>query len=75
MTQLPKYTYLYGFTKQDVAALSSQPYREAIQAKIDAAKALLARLIPGTYLESDTTRVNDVIKAIKFNQQLLDELS
>ena len=74
MTTLPKYTYLYGFTKEQITALSSQPYAEAIQIKIDAAKALNGRLMQPGFMNRDNTRINDVGKAIKFNKELLEEL-
>lgn len=72
--QLPKYTYLYGFTKEQITALSSQPYEQAIQTKIEAAKALNVRLMQPDFMDRDNTRINDVGKAIKFNKQLLEEL-
>ena len=71
---MPKYTYLYGFTKEQITALSSQPYEQAIQTKIKAAKALNIRLKQPNFMDRDSTRINSVDKAIKFNQQLLEEL-
>ena len=71
---LPTYTYLYGFTKEEVQSLAETPYREAIEYKIRAAKALNVRLLQGTYIDSDTNRINAVQKAIKFNETLLEEL-
>ena len=71
---LPKYTYLYGFTKEEITALADSPYKEAIEYKIRAAKALSIRLLSDTYMESDTVRVKAVLKAVKFNEELLEEL-
>jgi len=71
---LPKYTYLYGFTKDQIITLAQAPYAVAIQTKINAAKGLNERLLSGTYLEADTNRINAVSKAIKFNEELLSEL-
>lgn len=74
MTTLPKYTYLYGFTKKQITALSTQPYAEAIQTKIDAAKALNVRLHDPDFMSRDSQRIQDVNRAIKFNKELLEEL-
>jgi len=74
MITMPKYAYLYGFTKEQITALSSQPYEQAIQTKIKAAKALNIRLKQPNFMDRDSTRINSVDKAIKFNQQLLEEL-
>ena len=71
---LPKYTYYYGFSKDEVIKLAEMPYKEALELKINAAKGLAERLLQGSYIDSDTNRVNAVQKAIKFNQELLEEL-
>ena len=71
---LPEYTYYYGFTKEQIVALADTPYKQALNIKIDFAKALLSRLVDRPFMNQDTFRCNDVAKAIKFNQSLLDEL-
>ena len=71
---LPEYTYYYGFTKEQIIALADVPYKQALHSKIESAKALLARLLALPFMEQDTTRCNDVAKAIKFNESLIDEL-
>ena len=71
---LPPYTYYYGYSKQSVELLANMPYREAILDKISSAKQLLDRLLNKPFLEQDTARINDVSNAIKFNQELWDEL-
>lgn len=72
---LPPCTYLYGLLPSDIATLIEMTYFDAIQFKITSAKALLSRLLHKPYQAQDTTRINDVIKAIKFNTELLKELS
>lgn len=71
---LPEYTYYYGFTKEQIIALADVPYKQALLNKIESAKALLNRLINIPFMEQDTTRCNDVAKAIKFNESLINEL-
>ena len=71
---LPEYTYYYGFTKEQIIALANIPYKQALLSKIDSAKLLLSRLLDKPFMEQDTTRSNDVLKAIKFNESLIDEL-
>ena len=64
---LPPYTYYYGYSKEYVILLASMPYREALQDKIAAAKALLSRLLYKPFQAQDSARINDVQKASKFN--------
>ena len=71
---LPEYTYYYGFTKEQITALADLPYKQALLSKIESAKSLLSRLLDKPFMEQDTTRCNDVAKAIKFNESLIDEL-
>ena len=63
--------YLYDL---DPNLLSNLSYVEAINLKIDSAKKLIKVLFEPSYMNRDNTRINDVYKAIKFNQALLDEL-
>ena len=72
---LPEYTYYYGFTKEQIIALADIPYKQALLSKIQSAKALLSRLLDKPFMEQDTIRSNDVVKAIKFNESLIDELN
>ena len=63
--------YLYDL---DPKLLSNLSYVEAINLKIDSAKKLIKVLFEPSYMDRDNTRINDVNKAIKFNQALLEEL-
>lgn len=71
---LPEYVYYYGCTKEQIIALADMPYKQALHTKINYARELLHRLLNIPFMEQDTTRCNDVAKAIKFNESLLDEL-
>ena len=63
--------YLYDL---DPKLLINLSYVEAINLKIDSAKKLIKVLFEPSYMDRDNTRINDVNKAIKFNQALLEEL-
>ena len=63
--------YLYDLDPKSLINLS---YVEAINLKIDSAKKLIKVLFEPNYMNRDNTRINDVYKAIKFNQALLEEL-
>ena len=63
--------YLYDLDPKLLIKLS---YVEAINLKIDSAKKLIKVLFEPSYMDRDNTRINDVNKAIKFNQALLEEL-
>lgn len=63
--------YLYDLDPKSLINLS---YVEAINLKIDSAKKLIKVLFEPDYMNRDNTRVNDVYKALKFNQALLEEL-
>ena len=63
--------YLYDL---DPKLLINLSYVEAINLKIDSAKKLIKVLFEPNYMNRDNTRINDVYKAIKFNQALLEEL-
>ena len=63
--------YLYDLDPKLLIDLS---YVEAINLKIDSAKKLIKVLFEPSYMDRDNTRINDVNKAIKFNQALLEEL-
>lgn len=71
---LPKYVYYYGFTKEQIKNLADMPYKKALLEKIKSAKGILARLLDVPFMDQDTSRINAVAKAIKFNEQLLEEL-
>ena len=63
--------YLYDL---DPKLLINLSYVEAINLKIDSAKKLIKVLFELNFMNRDNTRINDVNKAIKFNQALLEEL-
>lgn len=63
---------LYGISPKDLAEMN---YKQALEYKIQEAKALLAKLLEPNFMEQDTHKINRVNKAIKFNQQLLAELN
>ena len=63
--------YLYDLDPKLLVNLS---YVEAINLKIDSAKKLIKVLFEPSYMNRDNARINDVYKAIKFNQALLEEL-
>ena len=71
---LPTCTYLYGLLPSDLPSLSSMTYSDALSFKISQAKSLLSRLLHKPFQSQDSHRINDVMKAIKFNQRLMDEL-
>ncbi len=72
--QLPTCTYLYGLTPEQIKILADTPYSKALQFKVDCAESLNERLHEPDFMNRDTDRINAVLKAIKFNKQLLDEL-
>jgi hypothetical protein len=72
---MPDYTYLYGFTADQVANLTTMPYVEALKHKTKHANELANRLLSVHFTEQDASRINRVLKAAKFNQQLIQELS
>ena len=62
---------LYGISPKDLADL---PYKQALQLKIQGAKAILIKLLEPNFMDRDSHRINKINKAIKFNEQLLKEL-
>ena len=62
---------LYGISPKD---LTNLPYKQALQLKVQGAKAILTKLLEPNFMEQDTYKINKVNKAIKFNEQLLKEL-
>jgi len=71
---IPTYTYLYGYTKEQVIELKDLKHDEALHKKIRDAKALASRLLDKDYMEIDDYRVNRVLEAVEHNEELLDEL-
>lgn len=71
---LKPYVYYYGFDEVSIQRLKEMKYEEAISYKLSASKALLHRLLDVNMTQRDNTRINDVYKAIKFNEELLEEL-
>ena len=63
--------YLYDL---DPKLLINLSYVEAINLKIDSAKKLIRVLFEPNFMDRNNSRINDVYKAIKFNQALLEEL-
>ena len=63
--------YLYDL---DPKLLINLSYVEAINLKIDSAKKLIKVLFEPSFMDRNNPRINDVYKAIKFNQALLEEL-
>lgn len=73
-SNLPTYTYLYGYTPETIKAIRTMPYEDALKDKIRMAKELNVRLLKPDFMVRDDYRINDVLKAIIFNNQLLKEL-
>ena len=71
---MTQYEYLYNTTKEEMQEFNKLLYTEALNLKVQKAKQLLVTLYEPHYLDRDTTRINSVVKAIKFNIKLLDEL-
>lgn len=63
---------LYGISPKQLADI---PYKQALQLKIEGAKAILVTLLEPNFMDRDSHKINKVNKAIKFNQQLLAELN
>ena len=63
--------YLYDCDGEDFAGMS---YEDALLYKISCAKDLVAKLSEISYQNRDTKRINDVLKAIEFNKELLREM-
>lgn len=63
--------YLYDCNPEDFSSLN---YVNAINYKLDRARALIHDLVYTPYQDRDNNRVNHVFKAIKFNESLLHEL-
>lgn len=72
---LPPCTYLYGLLPTEVALLGAMTYFEALQFKVDRGNELARRLLSKPYQAQDSARINNVLKAIKFNTELIKELS
>jgi len=71
---LPKYTYYYGMSREEVRELGKWSVKYYFRQRISLGKKLLRKLLEKSFMEQDTARINDVAKAIKFNQELLYEL-
>ena len=63
---------LYGISPKDLAEMN---YKQALETKIQGAKSILVTLLEPHYMERNAHKINQVNKAIKFNQQLLAELN
>lgn len=71
--RLPKYVYYYGMTIEELKELRNMNYIDAFKYKIEKAKGLLRRLVKVDLENRDFTRITKVGKAIKFNEELIDE--
>lgn len=63
--------YLYGVPAREFSQLS---YLDALYYRIKSAQALVDELLIPHYTERDQVRLTDVLKAIKFNEDLLREM-
>ena len=63
---------LYSISPKTLANL---PYKQALQLKIEGAKSILITLLEPNFMDRDSYRINKINKAIKFNEQLLKELT
>ena len=68
---MKSHTYLY---KNLSNKLADMPYKEALEHKITEAKKLSTELLEEHYKVRDTTRIRAISNAIKFNQELINEL-
>ena len=65
-------TYLYG-RKFNAIELSTLPYAKALAYKVECAKTLVGSLTEATTMTTNWHRINQVYKAISFNEALLAE--
>lgn len=63
--------YLYNISASEFADMK---YIDALHYKINKAKELLNLLVDVSYLERDNARLNDVLKAIQYNEELIEEV-
>ena len=63
--------YYYGV---HASVFKNLTYEKALHYKIALAIKLRGELVAIPFTDRDDVRLNDVMKAIKFNEQLLDEL-
>lgn len=69
---MKKTEYLYDVHPKQFAEL---PYKDALTFKIQAATQLRGALLEADFWTRDDERLNSVIKAIKFNEALLEEIN
>jgi hypothetical protein len=62
--------YLYG---SDLKELKDMKYIDALERKIELAEELIKNLLEVDYMNRDMQRVNDALKAIDFNKNLIKE--
>lgn len=70
MNLMSRTQYLYGIEPYQ---LKGMEYFEAIEYKIKKAKELLAELCEKDYMTRDTQRINEILSAIKDNNDFLRE--
>ena len=63
---------LYG--NVDSSRWATMPYKEVLELKIKLAKTQLKVISEVHYTKMDMSGMNNCLKAIKFNEELLDEL-
>jgi len=65
-------TYLYG-RKFDAKELVKMTYTDALSYKVQCAMGLVCSLTEATTMSTDWNRINQVHRAIRFNESLLAE--
>lgn len=71
---LPKYTYYYGFSKEQIIELAEMPHKQALLSKKKASNELAKRLLSAPFEDQDSSRINKAIQARKDTEELLAEL-
>lgn len=69
---LKRSEYLYGVSGSYFKDMS---YTDAINKKIELAKATASRMLKSTFMEVDSNRLNKVMESISFNTLLLKEIN
>jgi len=64
----------YLYDRDSLRGLSRMSYKEALETKISLANQLIKNLLKEDYLTRDSVRINDCIRAIKFNERLIKEM-
>lgn len=64
----------YDLTDIEIQKISTMQYIEGLEFKISNAKTLLVKLVNTDLEHRDFSRINQVCKAIKFNEDLIKEV-